>query len=412
MATKFSEHNDKAQKNNDAKRSQSLLLFTFVISVLIVGFGFAWLTQKRAVQSTTETSPQISLPAEQIQAGELWRTSAQREIQGLQDSWNSLADRMNTMQTQLDSVATEINLSKAETEETEFERELLDFINMESQQAKITPLDVTSAVIPPIPTQQIKIVRVASLQNDIGQQLATGLDFVADDLELPLDQLGPSSPSEPPRPQDSEDYLPSGSFMPAIILGGIDAPTGLISKDNPHPVLLRIDKQARLPNLIRKDLRECFVLAAGYGDIASERALIRTERLSCKKLEGGYLDTQLRGFIVGEDGRAGVRGKLVTKQGQILQRSLLAGIGAGLSEIITTQRSDQIRVATTPNDNVQIPSLSLDSYAVAGLGRGLSSSLDRLSNYYISLAERIYPVIEVGAGRTVDIVVQEGLSLR
>ena len=32
--------------------------------------------------------------------------------------------------------------------------------------------------------------------------------------------------------------------------------------------------------------------------------------------------------------------------------------------------------------------------------------------YYISLAEKVFPVIEVDAGRTVDVVITQGVSLQ
>ena len=37
--------------------------------------------------------------------------------------------------------------------------------------------------------------------------------------------------------------------------------------------------------------------------------------------------------------------------------------------------------------------------------------MDRLAQYYISLAEKTFPVIEVDAGRSVDVVLTEGVAL-
>jgi conjugal transfer pilus assembly protein TraB len=38
-------------------------------------------------------------------------------------------------------------------------------------------------------------------------------------------------------------------------------------------------------------------------------------------------------------------------------------------------------------------------------------ALDRLAQYYITLAEKVFPVIEVDAGRTVDVVLTQGIAL-
>ena len=47
----------------------------------------------------------------------------------------------------------------------------------------------------------------------------------------------------------------------------------------------------------------------------------------------------------------------------------------------------------------------------AGLGTGVGKALDRLAQYYISLAEKVFPVIEVDAGRSVDVVLTQGVAL-
>ena len=65
------------------------------------------------------------------------------------------------------------------------------------------------------------------------------------------------------------NYLPSGSFTRAILLNGLDAPTGGQSQKDPQPVLLRLEDNAILPNAYRFGVKECFVVGAGYGDISS-----------------------------------------------------------------------------------------------------------------------------------------------
>ena len=87
-----------------------------------------------------------------------------------------------------------------------------------------------------------------------------------------------------------------------------DAPTGGQSQTNPHPVLLRLVDSAVLPNRYRGQVRECFVIGAGYGDISSERAYIRTENLSCVRHDGSTLEIAIQGSIFGEDGKVGSAG--------------------------------------------------------------------------------------------------------
>ena len=72
-------------------------------------------------------------------------------------------------------------------------------------------------------------------------------------------------------PQTLDTFLPV-SFTRGVLLGGLDAPTGGQSQSNPHPVLIRLSDNSVLPNRYRAEYRECFVIAAGYGDISSGRA--------------------------------------------------------------------------------------------------------------------------------------------
>ena len=37
--------------------------------------------------------------------------------------------------------------------------------------------------------------------------------------------------------------------------------------------------------------------------------------------------------------------------------------------------------------------------------------MDRLANYYISLAEKTFPVVEIDAGRMVDVVITKGVVI-
>ena len=202
-----------------------------------------------------------------------------------------------------------------------------------------------------------------------------------------------------------DNYLPV-SFTRAVLLGGLDAPTGGQSQTNPHPVLLRLVDSAVLPNRYRGEVRECFVIGAGYGDISSERAYIRTENLSCIRHDGSSLEIPIQGSIFGEDGKVGMRGRLVTKQGQLLANALLAGvvsgIGTAFSQYYTTTTTSTFGTISTTDPNKAIQS---------GLGMGVGSAMNRLANYYISLAEKVFPVIEIDAGRMVDVVLTKGVVI-
>jgi conjugal transfer pilus assembly protein TraB len=210
-----------------------------------------------------------------------------------------------------------------------------------------------------------------------------------------------------PVAHDSRSYIASGAFARAILLGGLDAPTGGQAQHNPQPVLLRLVDNAVLPNRFRAGIKECFVVGAGYGDISSERAYIRTESLSCVSRDGQAMDMPLKGYVAGEDGKAGMRGRMVSKQGQILANALVAGVASGIGHAFQ-QGSTTLSVSPLGATSTVDAGKQLD----AGLGSGVGQALDRLAQYYISLAEKIFPVIEIDAGRTVDVVLTQGIALQ
>jgi conjugal transfer pilus assembly protein TraB len=194
--------------------------------------------------------------------------------------------------------------------------------------------------------------------------------------------------------------------MRVALMGGLDAPTGGQAQNNPWPILLRVQDNAFLPNRYRARVRECFMLGSGYGDISSERAYLRLESLSCVLNNGEVVDATIKGYVVGEDGKAGLRGRLVSKQGQVLANALMtgiiAGIGQGFQQSATSYSTSALGSVGTIESGKQIQ---------AGIGTGVGKALDRLSQYYITLAEKMFPIIEVDAGRVVDVVLTKGVTL-
>lgn len=206
-------------------------------------------------------------------------------------------------------------------------------------------------------------------------------------------------------PPTLSTFLPV-SFTRGTLLGGLDAPTGGQSQANPHPVLIRLSDNSVLPNRFRGEYRECFVIAAGYGDISSERAYLRTESLSCVRADGATLEVKIQGSVYGEDGKVGMRGRLVTKQGQMLANALLAGVVSGIGQGLATSSTEY----STSALGTVASATGAEAYR-AGLGTGVGKALDRLAQYYIKLAENTFPVIEVDAGREIDVVITKGVRI-
>ena len=207
--------------------------------------------------------------------------------------------------------------------------------------------------------------------------------------------------------KEQEVYLPT-CFMEASLLSGLDAPTMNGAKGNPVPVLLRVRAPAILPNRVKANLKGCFIIAEGYGDLASERVYLRLVNLSCIAKNGqAVIDQPVKGFVVGSDGKIGLRGRVVSKMGAVLARAALAGFLQGFGNAINSSS------LTTWTSSVGTSStLNASDVGKAALGGGISTASKKLADFYMKLADQTLPVIEVGATRRVTVVISQGTMLK
>ena len=208
---------------------------------------------------------------------------------------------------------------------------------------------------------------------------------------------------------DYKIYLPAGSILSGVLLNGLDAPTGAQARKEPFPAVVRIQKDAILPNQYKSDIRECFLIVSGFGDLSSERAYLRGETLSCIDSNHNFVEGSLNSYAVGDDGKAGIRGRLVSKQGQIIAKSLMAGFLSGLAEVFDVDAVPTIN--TSSSGKVSYEHVYSASALQGAATKGISNSLEKIADFYIKMAEGLYPVIEIDAGRSIDIVVSRGSEI-
>jgi conjugal transfer pilus assembly protein TraB len=205
-------------------------------------------------------------------------------------------------------------------------------------------------------------------------------------------------------------YLPP-SFMKATLLSGVAAPTTTGGKINPVPMLFKIDNLAILPNEVRADLKGCFVVAEGTGNLATERVQTRLLCLSCVTQNGeAIIDQDIKGFVVDADGQVDLKGNPVAKMGMHLARVGLAGLLGGLAEGI--EQSAYVN-SYSPATGITSSALEDDAAGIAKLsiGRGLSQSAKELQKFYIDLAQQTMPVLEVGPTKKVNLVISKGVNI-
>ena len=156
-------------------------------------------------------------------------------------------------------------------------------------------------------------------------------------------------------------YIPSGSFAKAMLIEGADANASVTGNESTVPMQLRITGLVEMPNSKTYDATGCFVGLEAWGDVSSERAIVRTRNISCLK-----------------DGI-----------GQGMERASQPAVGLGAT------------AAYGAGDVLKM-----------GIGGGASKAAQTLSDYYIKRAEQYHPVIPIGAGNEVTVVFQDGFQLK
>lgn len=221
----------------------------------------------------------------------------------------------------------------------------------------------------------------------------------------PTPYLLPDTPLALNRAMGVEGYIAAGSFAPATLLTGAYVMTGASASNMPIPVLLRLVNTAILPNEFQAEVKGCFVTGAATGDLSSERILVRLDRLACTREDGSQLDVSVKGYVVGEDGKVGVRGKLITHSGQAIAAAISMGLLSGVGNAIT------LTSESTTTSSLGFQTTEVRDAWRHGLGKGLSGAMDRIVDYYLKIADQIFPVLECASGRQVEVVFAQGVLL-
>ncbi len=202
------------------------------------------------------------------------------------------------------------------------------------------------------------------------------------------------------------NYIPAGSYVPAVVLSGADAATNVVDRENPTPVLFRVTGPAvtagRGSQGARVNIKGCTIQGSAIGDLSSERVKVRLISMTCLKRNGTVVEARVSGYMTGS-GKAGVRGPVVSREGNLVSNAAIAGV---LQGIATTAQT-----ATGTGEDAAVADIAQSALAAAGAG-GVQQAASTLSEYYINRAEQYQPVISLHGGTNVELVFLEGVSLQ
>ncbi len=235
---------------------------------------------------------------------------------------------------------------------------------------------------------------------------------VANAAEVPPGaQEGPAGASDPDKPgvYDSRQYVPANAYVSAKVLVGVDMQTGMAASADPKPVLFRVEGRAvgvaEGGRYQTSNLDGCLVNGAAFAELSSEKVYIKLQKISCPIDGDRTLVQNVDGYVT-YMGKSGVRGRVVSREGNFASKALIAGTLQGLGQAMSTnvQRSQSALVTTGEGGSLSSLPLSGSQVAQDAAGTGVANASSMLADYYIKRAEQYQPVIEMPTGLEVELV--------
>ncbi len=202
----------------------------------------------------------------------------------------------------------------------------------------------------------------------------------------------------------TQAYMITGAYAPAFDSG----------EEEPLPVLLQAEGDILIANDDSQTVDKCFFIGTAKGNMNSQTADIRLVKLSCSVADGSKkIEGNISGWVIGENGIPGVQGELLHKNGAWLSKTFVAGFLQTFASAFGNTDTTDIYIGDSGNNNNNKNAklgTSVSNNAQSAAAGGLSTVFGKLGDYYIKMAEQIFPVIEVKGGRTVNILLKGGES--
>lgn len=367
-----------------AKKKQDQIFWLMMLVAFI--FLFIWRYHASNSQSSNEEQVRndhmnIEVASKALDVGKMWRNYFEDKI----------VDQASKMQVKLDLVEKSINAQQEDyqnslKEEVEKLKNQIKYLAEEQAQSR-QALDTARSQI--------------NLQQEKTQSQR---DYPQATVNLSVNKLGREEQFD--HPKSNKNYFPETAYVKGILLGGIAVSTSIGSSSDPVPVIIRITGPGNLSKDFSIDLKKCHILGSSYGDLSSERAIVRAEVLSCQA-EGLIYTTKVAGIIFGDDGMNGIKGKVVSTSNKHLKNVAIGSMLSGLSQSLKGQDSYNI----TGLGAVSTKSKGAAELLQSGGLSGISNAGEKIAEYYIKQAESMSPVLLISGGTKVDVVFTKGVYL-
>ncbi len=229
-------------------------------------------------------------------------------------------------------------------------------------------------------------------------------------LPTPSKSIGLFTKDYGSKKRNIKEYLPSGTFARAVLTTGVVVGTGTNTKSNPAPIRLRLTDGGILSKGLRTDqLKEAILIGDCSGDLSSERAECRLQKMTLENMRGEIIERRVEGWVFGEDGRYGVKGIVVDKSSDMLRMAMVSGMLNGFSQFLQNQSTKGV-FPISPITGQQ-NALSGVNTLKGGIASGAGDAFSKLADFGIERFNSMSPQVVIASGREVDVLFENGVDL-
>lgn len=366
--------------NNNILVGQIKVLAVILIGIIIGILVLINFLQKKVVaraEAPKSEELKIDLPDKVVDGEKMWRNHYEDELKKTSDE---LKERLDSAE----------NLSKQTRDEmiAETKKEIDDL----KEQLKMARFELAGATgsLAQVAAREEERLSSAPLH----QEPALDIEDFGDDMEFDI-------------PKSAKDYVPEGTYFTGYLMGGIVVSTALNTPDeNATPLTIRLKGRGNLALENDTDISKCRIMGSAYGDLSSERAVIRLEKLICEK-NGMYETSSIVGDVHGPDGFNGIKGEVIATSSKHIKNAFVGGILSGLGN--SAKGQDAVNITT--GGLVSAPKKGFKEVAHGGLLSGASNAGEKIADYYLRQAEAMSPVLTIPGGVRVNAHITKGFFM-
>ena len=226
------------------------------------------------------------------------------------------------------------------------------------------------------------------------------IDTLISDKKIELEEIKK-------REAEKNTYHVMTGITQGFLITGAYAPVFSEGKSDPIPVLIQAEGDILIANGDTQTLDQCFFLGVAKGNMNSKTADIRLNKISCSLNDGkNKIEGDISGWVVDENGITGIQGELLHKNGAWMAQTFVAGFLQTFSSSMSGLAGGSNSSYSSNGENTTVG----DSLIQSG-SQSTSDVFAKMGDYYLKMAEQIFPVIEFKPGRTIDIMLQGGTDL-